>query len=159
MKDGHSELKLCPEGTAKQVFTIGYEGTEISGFVEVLIAAGIETLVDIRELPLSRKRGFSKNGLRTALEENGISYVHMRDLGDPKEGRLAARAGDYATFQRVFSDHMKTERATTALRELNSLVGKSTVCLLCFEKCHLGCHRSIVVEHLMQLDLIEARHI
>ena len=45
------------------VFTIGYEGLDIGAFMSLLAEHGIETVVDIRELPLSRKPGFSKKAL------------------------------------------------------------------------------------------------
>jgi uncharacterized protein (DUF488 family) len=44
------------------LYTIGYEGTDIDRFVATLKAVGVQLLADVRALPLSRKRGFSKNG-------------------------------------------------------------------------------------------------
>jgi uncharacterized protein (DUF488 family) len=59
------------------VFTIGYEGLDIDTFVSMLAEYNIETVVDIRELPLSRKRGFSKTALTGVLNLSGLEYVHM----------------------------------------------------------------------------------
>lgn len=132
------------------ISTIGYEGTNIDTFVEFLIENEIETLVDVRELPLSRKKGFSKNRLREALNGVGIDYVHIRKLGDPKEGRLAARAGDYRKFRNIFSNHMASPAGQAGLAELEEIVKSTRACLLCFERCHEGCHRSIVVDNLSQ---------
>lgn len=154
MKDTtHTDVAEFP------VYTIGYEGTDIDTFVKALCKEGIETLVDVRELPLSRKKGFSKNKLREALESVGINYVHMKNLGDPKEGRLAARAGDYTKFEKIFTSHMQTPEAQEGLVELADIVKSTAACLLCFERCHTGCHRSIVVEQLSKTTSIQVENL
>lgn len=56
------------------LFTIGYEGRVVDSFVEDLGNAGVEVLVDVRELAQSRKRGFSKTALSALLDEAGIEY-------------------------------------------------------------------------------------
>ncbi|MBA2771969.1 MAG: DUF488 domain-containing protein, partial [Sphingomonas sp.] len=57
------------------IFTIGYEGVTIGEFVVALQRAGVERLIDVRALPLSRRPGFSKTPLRAALNQVGIDYV------------------------------------------------------------------------------------
>lgn len=61
----------------KTVYTIGYEGTDIERFVKTLTAVGVEAVADVRAVPLSRKKGFSKNSLREHLESAGIKYLSM----------------------------------------------------------------------------------
>lgn len=129
-----------------ELLTIGYEGTTIEDFVPALKLAGVQVLIDIRDVPVSRKRGFSKTALARSMEEAGIEYVHLRDLGDPKPGREAARRGDMQTFERVFRSHMETDRARAALRHAIRIASDSRACLLCFERDHCGCHRTIVAE-------------
>src|SRR5688572_16080609 len=69
-------------GTPMQtIFTIGYEGATLSDFIATLQVAGVRRVVDVRELPQSRRPGFSKNVLRTALEEHGFAYEHRKPLG------------------------------------------------------------------------------
>lgn len=142
-----------------EVFTIGYEGSELSAFINRLVDAGVETLVDIRDLPSSRKKGFSKKALSEALEACGIKYLHLKSLGDPREGRLAARAGDHDRFVSVFTRHMATPAAQAALHELAHLVKTTRACLMCFERHHRGCHRKIVVEDLAQIVSMRVNHI
>jgi uncharacterized protein (DUF488 family) len=144
---------------AADVLTIGYEGSTVERFVQRLTEAGVETLVDVRDLPLSRKKGFSKNQLRELVESAGIRYLHLKALGDPKEGRLAARAGEHARFVRIFSTHLKTDLAQSALSDLATLVASTKACLMCFERCHTTCHRKIVVEQLAEIANIKVRHI
>src|SRR5215213_5559790 len=76
-----------------RIFTIGYEGATVPEFLAALKDAGVERVIDVRALPLSRRPGFSKSPLRAALEEAGIEYVHLKALGTPADGRAAARAG------------------------------------------------------------------
>jgi uncharacterized protein (DUF488 family) len=71
--------------------------------LSLLSQHGIETVVDIRELPLSRKRGFSKNALATALYLAGLGYIYLRALGCPKPVRDRYRidADLWASFARA----------------------------------------------------------
>jgi uncharacterized protein (DUF488 family) len=84
-----------------RIFTIGYEGAAMDEFLAALKNAGVERLIDVRALPLSRRPGFSKSPLRSTLEEAGIEYVHLKALGTPAEGRSAARAGRHADLKRI----------------------------------------------------------
>ena len=79
-------------------------------------------LADVRAVALSRKRGFSKNVLRDALAEDEIGYRHFRELGTPKAGREAARAGDAARMYEIFCDEVLTtvRQRTPSTRSPNS---------------------------------------
>ena len=71
--------------------TIGYENVGLGDFIASLKNAKVALIVDVRELPNSRRAGFSKNILANGLAENGIGYRHIKALGTPKAGRDAAR--------------------------------------------------------------------
>ena len=86
----------------KKLFTIGYEQTPHKAVLDELESAGVKLLVDVRAVTSSRRPGFSKNQLAASLDERGIAYVHLKGLGTPKEGRLAARSGDYAALEKIF---------------------------------------------------------
>jgi uncharacterized protein (DUF488 family) len=127
------------------VYTIGYEGTDIDRFIATLKHVGVERLVDVRAVPLSRKKGFSKNKLRERVEAEGLSYVHLSALGDPKDGRDAARAGRFDQFRAIYTAHLLEPVAQVALRDLASLASAKASCLMCFEREPAECHRSLVV--------------
>jgi len=61
--------------------TIGYEGVSVEAFIGTLARARVTLLLDVRELPSSRRKGFSKTPLSEALREVGIEYRHERALG------------------------------------------------------------------------------
>ena len=128
------------------ILTIGYEGSRIEDFLATLKVAEIEVLVDVRDVPVSRKRGFSKRALATALEDIGIQYVHLRDLGNPKSGREAARRGDAEAFENIFRSHLECPAAQAALAEVVQIASNARACLLCFEREPSCCHRAIVAE-------------
>ncbi|MEO6387055.1 MAG: DUF488 domain-containing protein [Croceibacterium sp.] len=141
------------------VATIGYERASLADFIATLQLSSIEILVDIRDRAQSRRPGFSKSALAAALEDAGISYVHMRELGDPKEGREAARRGDYDQFRAIFAGVMASEIAIEALAKLEELASANEICLMCFERDQATCHRKIVADRLEQRLGIKARHL
>jgi uncharacterized protein (DUF488 family) len=136
---------------ANELLTIGYEASTIDAVIESLHKARVGLLIDVRALPQSRKPGFSKRQLAAGLEANGMRYVHLQGLGTPKPGRDAVRAGDVAAMHRIFHAHMRSDRAQADLASATDLARTQRACLLCFERDHTKCHRSIVAE------MIEAR--
>lgn len=137
-----------------KLWTIGYERVGVPDFVAALKAAAIKTLIDVRDVPNSRRAGFSKKALAASLDEAGIAYIHMKALGTPKAGREAARKGDTQTMRRIFEAKLAEPESQMALAEAADLAGKSRTCLMCLEHDWRGCHRTIVAEHLMaQYDL------
>ncbi len=129
-----------------KIYTIGYEGSDIERFIETLVILKIEAVADVRELPISRKKGFSKNKLRESLARHNIVYKHFKSLGDPKPGRKAARAGRFEEFRMIFSDHFSKIDAQDSFEELIELAQKYKTCMLCFERCAVNCHRSIIAD-------------
>jgi len=88
---------------AKKLFTIGYEQTPPKAVLDELENAGVKLLVDVRAIAASRRPGFSKNQLAAGLDERGISYLHLRALGTPKDGatpRAAANSTRYTKSMR-----------------------------------------------------------
>ncbi len=141
------------------IYTIGYEGARLEDFVATLLTASIDTLIDVRERPISRKAGFSKYSLEQAINSAGISYLHLQALGDPKEGREAARRGDYETFRRIFFDHLASNEAQQALEEVKNRAAYSRICLMCYEKDPDNCHRGIIADALRNQTDVAVQHL
>ena len=139
--------------------TIGYERAELQDFIATLQACHVDVLVDIRDRAQSRRPGFSKSTLSVALSKAGIEYIHVKELGDPKEGRDAARGGDYEAFRTVFARVMESEAARDALVRLESLASEKSICLMCYERDQMHCHRKIVSEYLETALSVKARHL
>jgi uncharacterized protein (DUF488 family) len=145
---------------AKKLFTIGYEQTPAGSVLDELEQAGIKLLVDVRAVASSRRPGFSKKQLAAGLDERGISYLHLRGLGTPKDGREAARSGRFDTLHRIYAAHLKTPQAKEELDELSSLVKKSgPVCILCYERDHSHCHRQWIAEIIEDRDGVKIENL
>ncbi|MGB0669873.1 MAG: DUF488 family protein [Rhodospirillales bacterium] len=134
----------------RRVRTLGYEGSNIEDFCATLRAASVDYVIDVRERALSRKKGFSKKAFAEHLAKNGIRYVHLRGLGDPKAGRDAAKNGDYQLFRKIFGAHLLTEKAQSDLAIAIQLCSQWDSCLVCFERDPAHCHRTIVAKLLME---------
>jgi uncharacterized protein (DUF488 family) len=141
------------------ISTIGYEQSNIKDFIAQLKSAKIQRLLDIRELPISRRKGFSKQALKSALEDAGIAYDHLKALGDPKLGREAAREGRYAEFEKIFSAHIQESSAQDALKLVSIMASREACCLLCYERDPGRCHRNIVAENLKMYYNLDVRHL
>jgi uncharacterized protein (DUF488 family) len=145
---------------SKTLFTIGYEQTPAKAVLDELEHAGVKLLVDVRAVASSRRPGFSKSQLAAGLDKRGISYLHLRGLGTPKEGRAAARAGKYETLEKVYTRHLKTPEAKEQLDELSALVEKSgPVCILCYERDHRHCHRRWIAEIIEERDGVRVENL
>lgn len=142
-----------------ELLTIGYEGCVIGKVIDELRAAGATQLLDVRAVPQSRKPGFSKRLLAASVEQAGMRYVHLRGLGTPKAGRIAARNGDIAGMHAIFEAHMRTDEAQADLANAVSLAAGQRTCLLCFERDHAHCHRSIVAALIGAQTGLPVRHL
>lgn len=128
-----------------ELMTIGYEALTLSEFFEMLDRSRVSMLVDIRELPISRKPGFAKAALGAAAGKRGIKYEHLVELGCPRDIRHEYRAdGDWGRYTKRFKAYLETQ--TAALGKLAGWMRDERCCLLCYEEDFNFCHRSYVAE-------------
>ena len=115
-----------------RLFTIGYADRELAELVAMLGAAKVDRVIDVRQLPLSRRRGFSKTPLAAALAEAGIAYVHVRAAGNPyrKEDDALAR----------YRAHL----GRAAVAEVVAAAQGHRAALLCTCADPAACHRGIL---------------
>lgn len=123
-----------------ELFTIGYQGRELAEVIAMLSAAGIDRVIDIRELPLSRRRGFSKTPLGEALREAGIEYMHMRAAGNPyrKQKDELPREELLAKYERHIA------HAVDVVDLVVDAARGHRAALLCYELEPHECHRSML---------------
>ena len=127
-----------------RIFTIGYEGATQKEFIAALKQAGVERVIDVRAVPLSRKPGFSKNVLAAGLKEAAIDYVHLKALGTPPEGREAARKGRVDVMERIYAAQLDTPEAIVEAERMKWIAEEKPSALLCFERDPAQCHRSLL---------------
>ena len=103
--------------TGLPLFTIGYEKAVLRDVLATLAQAGVATLLDVRDRPISRRPGFSKRQLAAAVEDAGMRYVHLQALGTPPEGRLAGRRREWDRFWGIVEEKLARPEAELALQE------------------------------------------
>ncbi|HEY1446964.1 MAG TPA: DUF488 domain-containing protein [Caulobacteraceae bacterium] len=128
--------------------TIGYEGATLAEVIAKLWTAGVTLVVDVRAIAASRRPGFSKGILAASLAEAGIDYRHLRALGTPKAGRVAAHAGRTEEMRIIYEGHLHEPEAQAALGAAAELALHQPAALLCFEADAGRCHRAIVAQHI-----------
>ncbi|HVY46476.1 MAG TPA: DUF488 domain-containing protein [Minicystis sp.] len=153
-----SSRKSKAAGTSRReptpLWTIGYAGRTLDGFIDALRGAGVVRVVDVRELPLSRRKGFSKTPLSLALAEAGIEYVHLRAAGNPYRTQKA----DILQCLKLYAGHV--DKHPTVVQELIGAIGTAKTALVCFEASARECHRSVLVDRLRaQCPGLEVRHL
>lgn len=135
---------------APLLYTIGYERHRTPDSLTAMLKdAGVTRLVDVRELPISRRKGFAKKALAAALAEAGIGYEHERALGNPKPSRDMYRSGRQAEGERQYLAHLRNG-SSDAVDELAATLADEPTCVLCFEHDHRECHRALIVAELRE---------
>ena len=134
------------------LYTIGYEKARQADLIATLRAAGVETLIDVRDRPISRRPGFSKSQLAAAVEAAGMRYVGLRALGTPPEGREANHRRDWERFWAIVEAKLASAEAEHALQEAGSIAAAAASCLICYEADWRICHRRRIAE------ILSARH-
>lgn len=143
----------------KPLLTVGYQGASVPALVETLKAAGVDVLIDVRSAPVSKRPEFAKAALSASISAAGLRYLHMKALGNPWEGREAAKSGDIDAYRRVFIAHLDSAPTRAALAEAAKIAKEETACLMCLEADPAHCHRSMVAAALAPLGPFEVRHL
>ncbi len=150
---------LEAEDVTQTLFTIGYEKARLGDVVAALAAAGVATLIDVRDRPISRRPGFSKRQLAAAAEEAGIRYLHLQALGTPPEGREANRRRQWPLFWDIVERKLATAEAELALQQAAATAQEAPSCLLCYEADWHICHRRRVGEILADRHALAVHHL
>ncbi len=134
------------------LYTIGHSTRTLDELIEVLQAHSIQTLVDIRAFPMSRRLPyFNRESLKKASSQAGIRYVWMKALGGYRK-KIRDDSPNIAmrnTSFRNYADYMLTEQFRTAMSELLRLGGHSRTAYMCAERVYFHCHRMLVSDWLV----------
>lgn len=141
------------------VYTVGYEGRSIDGFLDDLLQAGITTIVDVRSNPISRNYGYARTSLEGLSGKLGIGYVHIPELGIPSGRRRSLEGG--TTRQVLFDRYEEHIRAvhTGEIERAARVVSSKASVLLCFESNPACCHRSRLASLLSSSTGLETIHL
>jgi len=133
--------------TAK-FFTIGYSGRTAEQFVRLLKDASVDCVVDVRYTPISMyKPDFSRTNCQRILRQAGIEYLHIQELGVPREVRARAiTAGSREVIWEWYDRHVVAQYLRNHLRELIKLTRR--IALMCVEADPTECHRHLLFQAL-----------
>ena len=133
-----------------KIWTVGHSTRSGEEFVQILLAHGIEVLVDVRTFPGSRRYPqFNREALAASLSENGIEYRHEARLGGRRSARPDSHNAAWRNAQfRGYADHMETDEFKNGVRELLELASKKRVAFMCAEAVWWRCHRSLIADYL-----------
>jgi uncharacterized protein (DUF488 family) len=145
--------------TVQTLYTIGYEKALLKDVLAALTKAGVATLIDVRDRPISRRPGFSKRQLAAAIEDAGMHYVHLKALGTPPDGRLANRRREWDRFWAIVEEKLARPEAELDLHEALEIAEAAPSCLLCYEADWRVCHRRRIAEILVQRRGFAVRHL
>lgn len=145
-----------------EIVTVGHSVHEPDAFVEILRAAGVRQLVDVRRYPASRRHPqFTREGMRRWLPERQVTYRFageelggMRDA-DP-DSPHEALYGD--TFQ-AYADHMRTPAFLQMLRRVVVASRDRLTAVMCAEAKPDGCHRRFLSDALVLLHEVPVLHL
>jgi uncharacterized protein (DUF488 family) len=132
------------------VWTVGHSTRSAEEFAEILLAQGIQVLVDVRSFPGSRRYPqFNRAALAESLKQVGIEYRHEPRLG----GRRTPHADSHNTAWknasfRAYADHMESEEFRKGVKELLELAAKARTAVMCAESLWWRCHRSLISDYL-----------
>ena len=139
--------------------TIGYEKARLADVIGALRGAGVTTLLDVRDRPISRRPGFSKRQLAASLAEAGIRYIGLTALGTPPEGRLAGRSHQWERFWHIIEERLSGAEAELALQQAGRIAAEAPSCLLCYEASWQSCHRRRIAEILAERHGFAVNHL
>lgn len=135
-------------GDEDLIFTVGYQGRSIDGFVDLLEREGVQRVADVRDNAWSRKPGFTGSTLAEHLDEAGIAYEHLGELGTPKRVRDALGEGELEDFETAYREHLAEQ--TDALERLVELAQDAPTAMMCMERDVEDCHRRMLAQRLEQ---------
>ena len=134
------------------LYTIGHSTRTFEELVSALKAHGIETLVDIRAFPMSRRLPyFNREALESSLPQHGIRYLWMTALGGYRKTtrkdspHTALRNASF----RNYADYTLTPEFEHAAAELVKIAEVSRTAYMCAERVYFRCHRMIVSDWLV----------
>ena len=148
-----------PSNCESALYTIGYEGKKFEEYLNQLIQSDIKVLVDVRKNAHSMKYGFSKTTLKNAVENLGIAYVHIPNLGIESENRQTLQTkADYDVLFRKYAKTFTTK--TKEMAELKRLLEENErIAITCFERDVAYCHRGVVADKMKEHYGVTVKHL
>src|SRR5690349_16505641 len=134
----------------KLVYTIGHSTHAIEVFISMLQSFSIELVADIRNFPGSRRYPqFNKDNLEISLQQAGINYIHLKELGGRRKPLPNSINTNWRNEAfRGYADYMQTDEFKNGMIKLEELASKQRTAYMCSEAVWWRCHRALVSDYL-----------
>lgn len=141
------------------IYTMGYSGTSVGGFLEACSRNGIKQILDVRNNPWSRKPGFSKKALSEHCRRARIEYLNIPELGAPRELRKdLAGPGSRMDLLDYYQNVILPERRPEIDRAIE-YIRRAPTALVCLEADPAECHRSRLADELARVSGLTVEHL
>jgi uncharacterized protein (DUF488 family) len=138
------------QATRSEILTVGHSTREPGELEELLLAHGVELVLDVRAHPGSRRMPhFAGAALERSLSEAGIGYRHVPELGGRRRPRADSPNGAWQNAQfQGYADHMATEEFERGLERATAAGSERRAALMCAEAAWWRCHRRLIADAL-----------
>ncbi|MEO8762158.1 MAG: DUF488 domain-containing protein [Bacteroidia bacterium] len=135
---------------AHTIYTIGHSTHSLAEFLNMLNSFNIKIVADIRSLPGSRRfPQFNKEELKISLEEAGIQYIHLTELGGRRKVKKDSKNNRWNNNSfKGYADYMETSAFENAIVQLEDIALTKPTAYMCSEAVWWRCHRSMVSDYL-----------
>jgi uncharacterized protein (DUF488 family) len=135
-------------------FTIGHSTRPFAALIDLLQAAEVELVADVRTVPRSRTNPqYNQDTLPKSLKGFHIGYRHFPSLGGlrPKAKNVSPEINAFWRNSRFhnFADYALSEQFHAGLEELRSIGANQRCAILCAETLWWRCHRRIITDYLL----------
>lgn len=121
----------------KRIYTLGTGRRSEEDFVEILHAYGIQAFIDVRSLPRSSVKTFTRESLEKILSREGIAYVFLgKELGGFRKGGYSA--------------YVITDDFSRGIDMLESVARAKTSVIVCAEHFPWKCHRKWIAREMQR---------
>lgn len=154
-----NDARMKRPEAAPAVYTAGYEGLSVDGFLDGLLRAGVKQLIDVRNNPVSRRYGFHRSTLHRLCGSIGIEYRHFPELGIQSVERQDLDAPN--ARQALFDRYQRTTLSSQAgaIDQVGVLLREKPGVLVCMEAEHACCHRSRLADAVASVTGLRVQHL
>ncbi|MGB9858905.1 MAG: DUF488 family protein [Moorellaceae bacterium] len=149
-------VNLLPT-TENAIYTAGYEGLQVDGFLNLILKTGIQKLIDVRRNPVSRRYGFHKTTLSRICQYLGVEYIHVPELGIPSAWRTnLCSSFDYEQLFARYQQEILLNQESS-IKNIASWVTSKPSVLVCYEANPNYCHRSRLAKLVSNITGLKVR--
>ena len=129
--------------TATTCVSVGYQGRSVAALCSELKAQNVRLLLDVRQAAWSQRPEFRKQALAAALAEHGVSYLHLREAGNPFRPAKGEQTS-VAECATIYRRHIA--QLPNVVTQVADVLRAQTTAVFCFEAEHECCHRSVLLD-------------